>query len=58
MNAQENRNARQSELHKFGALANRWWGEGACWRSIASHAPERPATDGRAGRCTMEGDAQ
>ena len=21
-----NANVRQSELHKFGALANRWWG--------------------------------
>ena len=44
-----NANVRQSELHKFGALANRWWGEGARLRTTGSHATERPAKDGRAG---------
>lgn len=53
-----NANVRQAELHKFGALANRWWGEGACRPTTGSHARERPATDGRVGRGTTDGDAR
>jgi 2-polyprenyl-6-hydroxyphenyl methylase / 3-demethylubiquinone-9 3-methyltransferase len=45
-------NFSQAELDKFGALAQRWWGEPARLRTIGSRAGERPRRDARAGvRC-------
>ena len=49
MNTQANANVRQSELDKFGALAQRWWGEAARLRTTGSRVAERPAMEGRAG---------
>jgi len=50
MNA-ANANYSQAELDKFGALANRWWGEPRRLRESSglSRLGERPAMDGRAG---------
>ncbi len=47
MNNQEsttvNRNARQSELHKFGALANRWWDPDGPQKALHALNPVRLA---------------
>jgi hypothetical protein len=44
------RNASEAELKKFGALANRWWGECMRLRVSGGHSrmDERLAKDGRA----------
>ena len=34
-------NARQSELHKFGALANRWWDENGPQKALHALNPVR-----------------
>lgn len=50
MNPSGDNNFNQAELDKFGALAQRWWGEPACSRAIGSHTGERTAMEGRSGR--------
>ena len=42
-------NFRQSELDKFGALAQRWWGEAARSRTTGSRGDERLCMDAQAG---------
>lgn len=44
-------NVSQAEINKFGALANRRWGESMRLRESSglSRIDERPARDGRAG---------
>ncbi|GAB3726797.1 hypothetical protein GCM10028862_02530 [Luteimonas pelagia] len=42
-------NFSQAELDKFGALAQRWWGERARLRTTGSRVRERPRTLARAG---------
>lgn len=44
-----NNNLRQSELGKFGVLAQRWWGEKARLRTTGSRADERLCMDAQAG---------
>ena len=63
MNATGGDNFRQSELDKFGALAQRWWGER---RAVAKHRFARAANAARASRgrvaqaepCLDAGDAR
>ena len=47
--AEQHDNFSQSELDKFNALANRWWGETARLRATGSRADERTRMDARAG---------